>query len=110
MSYSGESDTESVSETNIQSYKCHVCQYKPDFNSLIFLLQQIVNVGPFLLTLPDGTFYVRCLFEECSRYYHIHCIHPTFPDEHLNQCHFEDLRENGIHCPKCEPGRSATNF
>ena len=110
MSYSGESDTESTSETNIQTYKCHSCNYRPDFNALISLLEQIVLTGPFLLQLPNGRFYVRCAFEDCARYYHVDCLHPSFPDEELGYPHLQDFAENGIHCHMCEPGREPKNY
>lgn len=88
MSYSGESDTESTSETNIQSYKCNLCQFKPDFNTLVYMLEQIVLNGGLLVRLPNGQYFVRCEFEDCCRYFHLTCIHPTFPDESLNSSHF----------------------
>lgn len=110
MSHSGDSDTESTSETNIQTYKCHVCNFKPDFNTLIHILNEIVLRGEFLVYLPNGQYYVRCKFDDCARYFHIGCIHPTFPDEALNQTHFAELRDNGIHCSLCEPGRASINF
>lgn len=110
MSNSGESDTESTYETNVQSYKCHICNVKPDFITLVHILQQIVSTGAYLVTLPNGDLYVRCQFQDCERYYHIRCIHPTFPDESLNYAHNEELRENGIHCPKCEPGLKINNY
>ena len=105
-----DSDTESQYETNIQSYKCHICNEKPTFATLIHILQEIINIGPLLITLPNGEFYVRCQFADCERYYHLRCIHPTFPDEALNLSHLEDLRENGIHCPKCEQGHAIVNY
>ena len=110
MSHSGDSDTESTDETNIQLYKCHICQYKPDINTLIHILEQIVNTGCLLLSLPNGQLYIRCKFEDCARYYHLNCIHSTFPDEELNYGHLDELRENGIHCPKCEPGKLPKNY
>ena len=110
MSYSGDSDTESDFETNLQQYKCHICNIKPSFNILVQMLEQIVENGPFLISLPNGHFYVRCRFEDCERYYHLHCLHDTFPDEALNFSHLSDLRENGIHCPKCEPGLVIVNY
>lgn len=105
-----DTDTESSDETDIQTYKCHICQYKPNFTTLAHILQQIIDIGPYLITLPNGQFYVRCQFEDCERYYHLWCIHPTFPDEGMNFEHFEDLRQNGIHCPKCEPGVNIINY
>lgn len=100
-----DSDTESTTETALQSYKCHICQYRPDFNTLIHILQQIILNGPYLVVLPNGQYYVRCQFDDCSRYFHVTCIHPSFPDEQLNVEHFGDLRDNGIHCDICEPGK-----
>ena len=107
---SGDSDTESTTETNIQSYKCHICEQKPNFDTLVHILQEIINRGPYVITLPDGQFYIRCQFTDCERYYHLRCIHPTFPDEALNHAHLADLIENGIHCPKCEPGIHLNNY
>jgi hypothetical protein len=107
---SGESDTESDFETNLQTYKCHICNVKPNFGILIHLLEQIVEIGPYLINLPNGQLYVRCQFDDCERYYHLTCIHPSFPDESLNYDHLDELRENGIHCPKCEPGQEIINY
>ena len=110
MSYSGDSDPESVHEANVQQYKCHVCNYRPNMSELIEILEQIVALGPYLIALPNGQYFVRCLFEDCCRYYHLHCIHPSFPDEALNFDHLYELQENGIHCPKCEPGVNNVNY
>ena len=84
MSYSGYSDTESTDETNIQLCKCHICNYKPDFSTLTYILEQVVQSGHLLVNLPNGQYYVRCAFEDCARYLHLHCIHSSFPDEQLN--------------------------
>ena len=108
MSYSGESETESSDETNFQTYKCHLCNYKPDFHELVNILEQVVNVGPYLVVLSNGQYYVRCQFEDCERYFHLLCIHSTFPDDDLNFSH--TLRESGIHCPVCEPGNVIVNY
>lgn len=110
MSHSGDSDRESTTETYIQLYKCHICAYKPDFNTLIYLLEQVALTGHYLINLPNGQHYVRCAFDDCSRYFHLNCIHNSFPDEQLNESHLEDLRENGIHCPVCEPGKIVKNY
>ena len=50
------------------------------------------------IMLPDGTPYVRCLFNDCKSWFHLKCVHPSFPDKLLNIEHFVDLAENGIHC------------
>lgn len=42
-----DTDTESSDETNIQTYKCHICQYKPNFTTLAHILQQIIDIGPY---------------------------------------------------------------
>lgn len=107
---SGESDTESTGETNYQTYKCHICNNIPEFRELINILEQIVDVGPYLLALRNGQFYIRCEFEDCQRYFHLLCIHPSFPDEALNHSHLQTLRESGIHCPICEPGKKIINY
>ncbi|KAH3735093.1 hypothetical protein DPMN_041554 [Dreissena polymorpha] len=100
---SGESDTESDFETNLQTYKCHICNFKPNFGNLIYILEQIVEIRPYLINLPNGQLYVRCQFDDCESYYHLKSIYPSFPDESLNYDHLDDHRENGMHCPKCEP-------
>lgn len=73
------------------------------------ILERITMEGPYLIQLNNGEYYVRCIFEDCERY-HLKCIHPTFPDEHLNLTHLNDIRNNGIHCPKCEPGNLIINY
>ena len=103
---SGESDTESADETRLQEWKCNICNFKPNHAEVILLMQQVINSGPYLLTLLNGDLLVRCRFNDCQRYFHITCIHTTFPDEALNFNHLQDFRENGIHCPLCEPGFS----
>ena len=110
MSYSDASDTESDYETNVQQYKCHVCNFKPNAGTLIHILEQTINDGPYLISLQDGQLYVRCQFQDCERYYHLKCIYVTFTNEALNYSYLNDLRENGIHCPKCEPGVKIINY
>ena len=94
MSHSGDSDTESTTETYIVSYKCHICGFKPDFNTLIYLVEQVARTGHFLTNFQDGSYYTRCAFEDCNRYFHLTCIHTSFPDEQLSETHIEDLRDN----------------
>jgi uncharacterized CHY-type Zn-finger protein len=108
--YSGESDTESTGETEYLQYKCHICQFVPDINELIHILEKVVDIGPYLISLRNGQFYVRCQFADCERYFHLLCIHPTFPDEALNYSHLDTLKESGIHCPVCEPGIKIVNY
>ena len=110
MSYSGESDTESADETNLQQFKCHMCQYKPNFDVLVYILSKILEDRPFLVRLPNGEYFVRCQFDDCERYYHLKCIHPTYPDNDLNQSDLPELQQNGIHCPLCEPGYEPVNY
>ena len=43
ISHSGDSDTESTTETFTQSYKCHICAFKPDLNKLIYLIEQAAS-------------------------------------------------------------------
>lgn len=107
---SGESDTESTDETQLQEYKCHICNFKPDVDELINILEQIVDIGPYLVTLRNGQLYVRCEFVDCQRYFHLKCIHPSFPDEGLNNSHIPSLSDTGIHCPVCEPGNQIVNY
>lgn len=69
-----------------------------------YLMLQFLETGPYLLRLPNGNFFVRCKFTDCQRYFHIECIHPTFPDEALKFSHLDDLKDNGIHCSFYDPG------
>lgn len=101
---SGGSDTESLEQMLLEEWQCNICMWVPTRDIVNFLLLQTLENGPYLLTLPNGSYYVRCYFPDCQRYFHLQCIHVTFPDESLNQSHFNDLKENGIHCPCCEPG------
>ena len=111
MQHPDDSDTESTTETYIVSYKCHICGFKPpDLDTLIYLVEQVAENGRFLINLPDGSYYIRCAFEDCNRYFHLTCIHNSFPDEQLNEAHLEYLRDNGIHCPICEPGKPIKNY
>jgi len=107
---SGESETESTDETQLQSFKCHICNFKPGFDELVHILSQIFITGPYLVTLHNGHYYVRCEFDDCKRYFHLKCIHSTFPDEALNHAHLSNLRDTGIHCPVCEPGNKIINY
>ena len=109
MSLSGDSDTESLQQTLLEEWKCNICSYIPSHEIAYTLWEQCDNVGPYLLRLPNGEYYVRCRFADCQRYFHLTCVHPTFPDEALNFSHFEDLQQNGIHCSCCEPGHEISH-
>ena len=106
MSHSGDSDTERTTETYIVSYKCHICGFKPtsthEFIWWNRLLTQAISLSISQM--------VAITFEDCNRYFHLTCIHTSFPDEQLNEIHIEDLRDNGIHCPICEPGKTIKNY
>ena len=96
-----DSDTESVTDTWAQRFKCHICDFIPESHLATSLEIQFIETGSYLLNLPDGSLIVRCLFVDCKRWFHLKCVHATYPDEALGEGHLEDLAHNGIHCDLC---------
>lgn len=99
----GESDTVSTGETEFQTYKCHICNFKPGLYELIHILEQIDFSGPYQ---P----YVHCEFADCQHYVHVKSIHYNFPNEELNYSHLQSLSESSNHCPACKPGNKILNY
>ena len=105
MSFSGESDTESTIQTHEEqlcnTFTCQICLDAPTLDVARLMDIHWMENEELLIVLPDGTPYVRCVFNDCKIWFHLKCVHPSFPDESLNIEHFVDLADNGIHCDLC---------